>query len=150
MIREEPGHEAVLDASALIAVLNPTDPCHDSALAVLDELADRDWLMHPLTHVELLVGPARVDGERGVQELDDWLDRFGVQVAADVDEVDQRRPEVRQSMALLRADSGVKLPDAVVLQLAQARKGVLVTGDHRLARAARDQGVEVEELHPGR
>lgn len=150
MIREEPGHEAVLDASALIAVLNPSDPCHDDALSTLDDLADCDWLMHPLTHVELLVGPARADGERGVQELEEWLGRFGVRVADDVGEVDQRRWDVRRSLALLRAASGVKLPDVVVLQLALARGGVLVTSDRRLARTALDHGIEVEELRASR
>lgn len=146
MMAKEAGPVVVLDASALIAAQNPSDPLHDAALTILDELSDRDWLMHPLTRVELLVGPARADGPQGVQEADDWLERFGVEVLDDAGAIDLQRPEVRRALALLRARTGVKLPDAVVLQLAGACRGTLVTGDRRLARAARDQGVDVEEL----
>lgn len=136
----------VLDASALIAVQNPSDRFHDSALTVLDELSDCEWLIHPLTHIELLVGPARAGGAEALREAHSWFERFGLQVSGDVEAIDLRAPEAREHLAVLRAVTLMKLPDAAVLHLALARNATLVTGDRRLAGAARDHRLDVEEL----
>lgn len=142
----------VLDARVVIAVQNPADALHDAALAVLDELAPFEWFIHPMTHVELLVGPARVDGQAGVDDVAAWLDRFGVRVAdsAEAPGAVLADPWARLQLALLRASTGLKLPDACVLQLALELSAVLATGDHQLAQAAREAGLSVEIPDPYR
>jgi predicted nucleic acid-binding protein len=50
----------VLDASALIAFLDPSDELHRRAVASMIEVGPRRSLgMSPVTHAEVLVGSAR-------------------------------------------------------------------------------------------
>jgi len=49
----------VLDASALIAFLDPVGALHGAATASMLALEGRRLAISPLTHAEVLVGPAR-------------------------------------------------------------------------------------------
>lgn len=132
----------VLDASVLVAVQNPRDALHDSAFSMLDDAADRPWLLAPLTLTELLVGPARVGGEAAARQLMGWLVDLGVEV---LPTPEVRGPEVSGAieLAVLRARTGLKLPDCVVLAAAVQEAAALATLDRRLAEAAAARGVEV-------
>lgn len=137
----------VLDASVLIAVQNSRDAFHDSAFSMLDEAADRPWLLAPLTLTELLVGPARVGGEAAARQLMGWLVDLGVEV---LPTPDARGPGVSGALelAVLRARTGLKLPDCIVLAAAMQEVAALATLDRRLSEAAGTEGVEV--LRPPR
>jgi len=47
-------------------------------------------------------------------------------------------------MAQLRVDTGLNLPDCIVLLTALEQRGILATFDDRLRRATLDQGVLVQ------
>ena len=49
-----------------------------------------------------------------------------------------------QHLAQLRVDTGLKLPDCIVLLTALHQRGILAIFDDRLRRAALDQGVPVQ------
>lgn len=134
---------AVLDASIVIAAQNPAEPLHDRALSLLDEAAGLPWILHPLTHTELLVLPARAGGADAVARYQGLLTELGIEAAEPDGPADLHRREARVELAELRARTGLKLPDAAVLHLAVGTGALLLTLDERLARAARDEGVEV-------
>lgn len=122
----------VVDASVMIAFLNPAD-AHSSAARALFEATPRDRLVaHRLTIAETLVGPARADVTRAVARA---LDSVGV---GRVDE-----PDDPVDLADLRARTGLKMPDACVLLAARRDGAQLATFDSRMARAARDEGIPV-------
>jgi len=118
----------VLDASVLIALLDPRDAHHDTAVNILDG-DDGPWVVHPLTMAETLVGPV----QRGV----------GTEVLADLADagitVNETATDPLQ-LAATRARHGLRMPDACVLWLAEALDTTLVTFDDKLADRARDAG----------
>ena len=125
----------VLDASVLIAHLDGADAHHDRATALFLEAADDAFLASPLSLAEVLVGPARAG------RLDDAvaaLDQLGV---GRVD-LDQDAPS---RLAVLRAGTGLKLPDCCVLLAAQQVQGAVASFDVQLAAAARQHGLEVRD-----
>jgi predicted nucleic acid-binding protein len=121
----------VLDASVMIAHLLKGDPHATAALEILD--TEEELVMHPLTIAESLVGPAK-------QKLVDVADR-----AIDTLGVERLRPlgDESKRIALLRAETSVKLPDCCVLATAEQLGATLATFDRRLAEVARSRGVEV-------
>ncbi len=124
----------IVDASVLIAHLDPADAHHERASAYLREMAGEELVMHPLSLAEVLVGGARVG--RGEEMLAD-LHSIGVRAA----EVDAGQP---LRLAMLRASTGLKLPDCCPLDLALIAGATLATFDDRLAREARRHKVPVE------
>lgn len=122
----------VIDASVMIAFLNPAD-AHSSAARALFETTSRVRLVaHRLTIAETLVGAARADVTRAVLRA---LDSVGV---GRLDE-----PDDPADLAELRARTGLKMPDACVLLAARRDGAHLATFDSRMARAARDEGIPV-------
>lgn len=123
----------VLDASVLIAHLNPVDSHHVAATAILLDATPGSILVHTVTMAEVLVGGVRVG--RGAAMQDD-LRAAGVDVARhDADEP--------LRIAELRANTGLKLPDCCVLDVAVHHHATLATFDTALASAARQRGVVV-------
>ncbi|MCA0438535.1 MAG: PIN domain-containing protein [Actinobacteria bacterium] len=119
----------ILDACVLIAALSPEDAHHDVAhtlLATAEPLATP-----PLTMTEVIVGPARTGQLGPVQFL---LTGLGIELAPGLDPA---------ALATLRADTGMPLPDCVVLDAARGSGQMLATFDERLARHARALGVTV-------
>ena len=113
-----------LDASVLIAILDPADLHHAGARAALDRHADDDLRAPAHTLAEALVHPARMGKERDARRL-----IAALEVA--IDPVDEA---VAVSAAKLRADHGsaLRMPDALVLAYADVRKAKLVlTADAR-------------------
>jgi predicted nucleic acid-binding protein len=114
----------VLDASVLIALLDPADAHHRQARAVLEEHADDDLRIPAHTLAEALVHPVRAGKEREARRL-----IAGLEIA--VDPVDEA---VAVAAARLRARHGsaLRMPDALVLAYADVRKArSVITGDER-------------------
>lgn len=122
-----------VDASVLIAHLNPVDAHHARATALLRDAAAGELLVHSLTLAEVLVGGVRAG--RGAAMRED-LRSAGIVVApTDTDEP--------LRLAELRVTSALKLPDCCVLDVAVRGRAALATFDEALAAAARRRGVLV-------
>lgn len=125
----------VLDADVLIAHLNADDVHHARATELLLQLRSDSFAASTLTLAEVLVGPARA-GRLARQEA-----RLAQLEITSV----PLESEASAPLATIRAETGLKLPDCCVLHAAEASGGELATFDARLAKAARQRGVEV---HP--
>lgn len=123
-----------LDASVVIAHLQPRDPHHERATNLLRENVGRQLRIHPLNLAEVLVGAVAVG--RGHELLAD-LEGIGIRPA----EVDLGEP---LRLAALRVETGLKLPDCCALDCAVTHRTALATFDHRLAAAARGRHLRVE------
>ncbi|WP_419925189.1 type II toxin-antitoxin system VapC family toxin [Candidatus Poriferisocius sp.] len=123
----------VADASWIVALRDPKDDHHREAVAINGEIAGEVALLHPITLAESLVASAKL----GV--LDEAASRL--RAAFDVVDVDLDAP-IR--WALLRAETGLRLPDAIVLDTAlRHRARAIATFDERLAARTVDRGFEV-------
>lgn len=122
-----------LDASVVIAHLQPRDPHHQTATACLREYADGDLLIHPLNLAEVLVGGVRTG--HGHEMLAD-LHAIGIRPVNHTDDEPLR-------LATLRAETGLKLPDCCALDVALTSESALATFDDSLAEAARRRRVTV-------
>lgn len=123
----------VLDASVLIAHLDPAHIHHDEATQLLLAAVDDVLLVHPLTMAEVLVGGARI-GRAGEMRTD--LEAIGIRVAdSDADQ--------SLRLGILRATSGLTLPDCCVLDSAIQYRAAMATFDRALARVGATRGITV-------
>ena len=120
-----------LDASVLIAHLNPADPHHRAATEVLLAGTHGEMLVHTITMAEVLVGGVRAG--QGASMREDIL-AAGVAIAAHDDGEPLR-------LAELRASTGLRLPDCCVLDVAIRHQASLATFDNALAVQAANRGV---------
>lgn len=124
----------VVDASALIAHLDKSDPLHDRAVDALLVVADQPLACSPITLAEVLVGPTRAgrlqDARAAVADL-------GVAEIPLGDDAAGR-------LADLRAGTALKMPDCCVLLAAEdGQAEAVLTFDDRLARAAQQRDLQV-------
>ncbi len=121
----------VFDASVLIAYLDGDDQHHPLAEELLAREIDDDFAANSLTLAEVLVVPARVgrlaQAQAALQELDVQELPFLVDSA--------------EKLALLRADTGLKMPDCCVLLAAEAASARIASFDDHLMHAARARDV---------
>ena len=113
-----------LDASVLIALLDPGDAHHQAATAALDAHADDDLRIPAHTLAEALVHPMRAGKDREARRL-----IAALEIA--VDPVDE---SIAVAAAKLRARHGnaLRMPDALVIAYADIRKATrLFTADAR-------------------
>lgn len=123
----------VADASWIVALRDPDDDHHLEAVAVNSEISGEVALLHPVTLAESLVAPAKL----GV--LDEAASRL--RAAFELVDVD---PDAPIRWASLRAETGLRLPDAIVLDTAlHHRARAIATFDERLATRSVDRGLEV-------
>ena len=120
-----------VDASVLIAHLNPADPHHRAATEVLLAGTPGEMLVHMITMAEVLVAGVRIG--QGASMRDD-IHAAGITVAPH----DNGEP---LRLAELRAGTGLKLPDCCVLDVAIRHQASLATFDHALAAEAAKRGV---------
>lgn len=123
-----------LDASAIIAHLDPDDAHHDAATAALAAAAGGRFVAHPLTVAECLVAAVRAD--RG-GEVAQAIRTMGVEAMTISDEAPLR-------LAELRVTTGLRMPDCCALDAALTSDATFVTFDDRQAHAARVLGLTVE------
>lgn len=124
----------VLDASVLIALMNPGDVHYADAVAMVRRGAIAGGLLaHPMTVAESAVGAA----EHGrLEQVRRAFDGLGLATA-------ESDPEQPWRLAALRAEARLPLPDCCVLDLAIVSGGDLATFDTRMAVAARRHGVSL-------
>jgi predicted nucleic acid-binding protein len=118
----------VLDASAIIAFLDPDDALHDAAVNALAE-HQHDELSIPLTvYAEILVAPYR-RGAAAVAEVEAFVRDFAIRI-------DAMTPAIARAAAQLGSRwRGLRLPDALVLAAAdELAADVVLTGDESWAR----------------
>jgi predicted nucleic acid-binding protein len=121
----------VLDASVLIALIDIDDAHASTAAGILGGAMHERLSAHRLTLAEALVHPARTgSGTRAAAHLD----------ALGIEPIDA--PDDPLELALLRSGTGLAMPDCCVLLAATRARSGLATFDARLARAARDAGLE--------
>ena len=124
----------VLDACVLVAHFDAEDALHDDAGNLLRSVADEPLGTSPLTQAEVLVGPARVGS----------LDRAVAAVAQLGVRTVPMETDAPVRLAMLRAETGLKLPDTCVLLAAeQIPNAQIATFDDRLSAVARQRGFVV-------
>jgi predicted nucleic acid-binding protein len=116
----------VLDASVLIALLDARDAQHARAVDRLKLLAASPFACSPITLAEVLVGPARAER---LDEAHRAVEALGVrEIALPADSATR--------LAMLRAQTGLRLPDCCVLLAAESIRAPVVSFDVRLVSAA--------------
>lgn len=125
----------VLDASVLIALLDPDDAHHDRAALLLRSRAGGEFFASPVTLAEFLVGPTRA----GVGMVGHARSTLG---ALDVRPVslDESSPF---ELAELQVSTRLALPDCCVLHAALRSGAAVATFDTRLQRAATELGLSL-------
>lgn len=128
------GERLALDTSSLICYLNDWEEASPAAHAIIDGLVATgrcDAVIATATVAELLVQPIRL-GRRVVDGVVGFLDS--------IEELQIRNADflVAAEAARIRAETGIPLPDALVIATAVLTSSqVLVTDDRRMAAASR-------------
>ena len=121
-----------LDASVLVAALDPEDPHHAEALVLLAQ-ATYPYVIHEITVAECLVQAVRAGVEGPVEGL---VRAWGDVVGSDGWEGGLR-------LARLRAATGLRMPDCCVLDAAVQHGTDIATFDRAVAREAAAIGIGV-------
>lgn len=121
----------VLDASVLIAHLDASDPHHDAATARLTEVADYGFGASSITLAETLVAPARTGRVHAARAALESIDVTELPLP----------PTAAERLAILRAETQLKLPDCCVLLAAEDVNSPILTFDARLERVAAQRGL---------
>ena len=123
----------LLDASALIAVYSSSDQHHQWGLQLFRDTLDADLEMPALSLAEVLVHPT----QKGTQaKFLGSIEGLGLRIA-------DLPADCAGELAALRVETGLKMPDVVVLRQAMAIGAMLATTDQKLAKAAAAKGLEV-------
>ena len=113
----------VLDASVVIAFLDPDDALHGAAVVALTEHQHDELVIPASVYAEILVAPYR-SGADAVSEIETFLSDFGVRTAPITAEIARRAARLRSGMRSLR------LPDVLVLATAdELAASTTLTGD---------------------
>lgn len=118
----------VLDASVVIAFLDPYDALHDAAVEALTEHQHDELLMPTSAYAEILVAPHR-RGAEAVTEVEAFISDFTIRL-------EELTPAIARAAAKLRSESrGLRLPDALALATAdELGADAVLTGDESWAR----------------
>lgn len=122
----------VLDASVMIAVLDPLDAHFEAARQIFAESAPHRLTAHRLNLGEALVLATR---RNTGSEAASALTALGVVGSNVLDDPEQ--------LAALRVNTSLPMPDCCLLHLAIREHAGIATFDRRLAAAARAVGVAV-------
>ena len=124
----------IFDARVLIAHLDAEDALHEDARNLLRSMANESFGTSPITQAAVFAGPARAGRlDRAVAALT----QLGVRALPMEGDAPMR-------LAMLRAETGLKLPDCCVLLAAeQLSDAQIATFDDRLYAVARQRGLAV-------
>lgn len=121
------------DTSWIVALRDPQDAHHAAAVAADRVIGDEPVLIAVVTLTECLVAPAKLDDLAEAEAA--------LRAAFEVEDIDESAP---RRWATRRAATGLRLPDAIVLETAlHHRARGVVTFDARLASVCRDAGLDV-------
>ncbi|MEY4532353.1 MAG: hypothetical protein RI926_122 [Actinomycetota bacterium] len=123
----------VLDANVLIAAFDGSDLHHEWAISFLRDTVSEELMISTLTYAEILVAPIRAERLKDFRKGIDSLG-FSIDGIASAD-----APEI----ARLRAETGLKMPDVIVLHAALKHDASLATADAVLSRKAAALGIAV-------
>lgn len=126
----------VLDAGVLIAANDPTDAHHRAAQAFLEEYADRGLAAAGITLAETLVHAVSAD------VADEVLDDYEILGIEPLDVPGRSAGTI----ARVRAETRLRMPDALVIYVCEREAAAVATTDRALARAAAARGIVVHEL----
>ena len=118
----------VLDACVLIAFTDQADVFHAAARRIL--ATTQPMAMTALSGVEAMV-------HLSPQQRAMWLTmvaELGIEIVAVTS-------DDMAGIAAVRDSAGLKMPDAVIVWLAESRGAAIATFDERLVRAAKDRGL---------
>ncbi len=114
---------AVLDASVIIAFLDPADAHHAAAVAAFRAFAGSQLIMPASVYAEILVRPYR-RGPAAVATVEQFIASLAIRVEPISREIARRAAQLRSQHTSLR------LPDALVLATAdELNAGVVLTAD---------------------
>jgi predicted nucleic acid-binding protein len=117
----------VLDASVVIAVLDPNDALHSPAVAAVDQRAGDDLRLPASAYAETLVAPARRGDQNQVKSklsaLMFVIEPISESIAEEAAEVRARHPAVRLGDALVIA-TGERLAASEVLTADRRWRGL--------------------------
>jgi predicted nucleic acid-binding protein len=118
----------VLDASVVIAFLDPEDVLHDVAVEAFTQHQHEELLIPTSAYAEILVAPHR-RGAEAVAEVEAFISDLSIRLEA-------LTPAIARAAAELRSESrSLRLPDALVLATAEELGAqVVLTGDESWAR----------------
>jgi len=118
----------VLDASVVIAFLDPDDALHDAAVEALSEHQHDELLIPTSAYAEIMVAPHR-RGAEAVAAVAAFITDFSIRL-------EPLTPAMARAAAGLRSASrSLRLPDALVLATAdELEADVVLTGDQSWAR----------------
>jgi len=126
----------VLDAGVLIALLDAHDSHHSWALDFFYETVSEELAMSTLTFAEVMVHPQKEgkasEFQRSIAGLNLRFCGIGLEDA--------------KWLSALRQRTGLKMPDAVVLNLAMSQNAALATTDGMLATQGGKEGIRVLSL----
>ncbi|MCL2654076.1 MAG: PIN domain-containing protein [Propionibacteriaceae bacterium] len=123
----------ILDANILIALFDPADAHHARAEQLLNDHADEPMALSALTLTEFLIRPTAAGLASRAQA---FIGNMGIIVSPVLGDDASR-------LAQVRVETGLKLPDAVMLWLAISSSADLLTLDDHLADVAGSVGVTV-------
>jgi predicted nucleic acid-binding protein len=115
----------ILDTSVLIAAYSIKDAHHQSAINALSE--GHDYSVSVLTISEILVAPFRVD-QRAAEA-------FLLRIKKVLSATHEVSEDISVLAAQLRAEKGLKIPDAIIAATALIHKAELWTFDKKLAQS---------------
>ncbi len=142
-----PGSPIVLDSSAVLAYLNGTDAVAPAATIVINELVASGAnaaVVSALLVTETLVRPFRAGtaGTAAVGTVETFLRHFPNLRIRDVDH------DIAREAARVRALTGLKTPDAIVLATALTERiDIVVTNDDRWQTAIGRLGATLTLVH---
>lgn len=123
----------ILDANVLIAAFDGSDLHHEWAITFLKDTVSEELLISSLTYAEILVSPIRADR---LKEFRKGIDSLGFRIV-DINSEDALE------IANLRAETGLKMPDVIVLHAALTHSASLASADTALTRKAAALGIAV-------
>jgi predicted nucleic acid-binding protein len=126
----------VLDAGVLIAANDPRDAHHPGASAFIDAHAERGLGAAGVTLAESLVHAVPV----GL--LSDLLEDYEILGIEPLDVPGT----AAGTIARIRAETRLRMPDALVVYVCEREQAELATTDHALAKVATARGIPVHNL----
>lgn len=123
----------VLDAGAVIALLDDQDAHHEWALQMFIDTVAEDLAISVLNLAEALVHPTKAGR---YHEFMDSIKGLGLEVCG-------LDPDAVLSLATIRAERGLRMPDTVAVHLALTSDSTLATTDRVLGQTALDLSLRV-------